>query len=100
MSEMCMPTFGAVIIGDEILSGKRTDKHFTWLAGVMAQRGLRLSWVEYLGDDRERLAAVFERTRAAGDVVFSFGGIGAVLAPEPLELDTGILGVSCCFCGS
>lgn len=76
MSEMRMPTFGAVIIGDEILSGKRSDKHFTWLAGVMAQRGLRLSWVEYLGDDRARLASVFQRTRAAGDVVFSFGGIG------------------------
>ncbi len=71
-----MPTFGAVIIGDEILSGKRTDKHFSWLAGVMAARGLRLSWVEYLGDDRARLASVFARTRAAGDVVFSFGGIG------------------------
>lgn len=70
------PTFGAVIIGDEILSGKRIDKHFSWLAGVMAARGLRLSWVEYLGDDRARLAAVFARTRAAGDVVFSFGGIG------------------------
>ena len=71
-----LPTFGAVIIGDEILSGKRIDKHFTWLAGVMAAHGLRLSWVEYLGDDRERLAATFARTRAAGDVVFSFGGIG------------------------
>ena len=70
------PNFGAVIIGDEILSGKRIDKHFSWLAGVMAARGLRLSWVEYLGDDRARLASVFARTRAAGDVVFSFGGIG------------------------
>lgn len=74
--ETTMPTFGAIIIGDEILSGKRTDKHFAWLAGVMAARGLRLSWVEYLGDDRERLARTFARTRAAGDVVFSFGGIG------------------------
>lgn len=74
--EIKMPTFGAIIIGDEILSGKRTDKHFAWLAGVMAARGLRLSWVEYLGDDRERLARTFARTRAAGDVVFSFGGIG------------------------
>ncbi len=71
-----LPTFGAVIIGDEMLSGKRQDKHFNWLVGVMAERGLRLSWAEYLGDDRERLAATFARTRAAGDVVFSFGGIG------------------------
>lgn len=76
MSEVRTPTFGAIIIGDEILSGKRTDKHFTWLAGVMAQRGLRLSWAEYQGDDRARLASVFRRTRESGDVVFSFGGIG------------------------
>ena len=69
-------TFGAIIIGDEILSGKRQDKHFAKIAELLAARGLRLSWVEYLGDDRERLAATFKRTMAAGDVVFSCGGIG------------------------
>ena len=69
-------TFGAVIIGDEILSGKRQDKHFEKIASLLGARGLRLSWVEYLGDDRERLAATFKRTMAAGDVVFSCGGIG------------------------
>jgi len=69
-------TFGAIIIGDEILSGKRQDKHFSRIAEMLAARGLRLSWVEYLGDDRERLAATFRRTMAAGDVVFSCGGIG------------------------
>lgn len=69
-------TFGAVVIGDEILSGKRQDKHFAKIAELLAMRGLRLSWVEYLGDDRERLAATFKRTMAAGDVVFSCGGIG------------------------
>ncbi|MCK6413475.1 MAG: molybdopterin-binding protein [Azonexus sp.] len=71
-----MKTFGTIIIGDEILSGKRQDKHFAKIAEMLAQRGLRLSWVEYLGDDRERLAATFRRTMAAGDVVFSCGGIG------------------------
>lgn len=68
--------FGAVIIGDEILSGKRQDKHFGKIAELLAARGLRLSWVEYLGDDHQRLAATFRRTMAAGDVVFSCGGIG------------------------
>ena len=71
-----MKTFGAIIIGDEILSGKRQDKHFARIAEMLGARGLRLSWVEYLGDDRERLAASFKRTMAAGDVVFSCGGIG------------------------
>lgn len=69
-------TFGAVIIGDEILSGKRQDKHFAKIAELLGARGLRLSWVEYLGDDRQRLAATFKRTMASGDVVFSCGGIG------------------------
>ncbi|MEY2631991.1 MAG: hypothetical protein RIR00_645 [Pseudomonadota bacterium] len=68
--------FGLVVVGDEILSGKRQDKHFAKVAELMAARGLRLAWVEYLGDDQARLAARFRRTLAAGEVVFSCGGIG------------------------
>ena len=52
-------TFGAVIIGDEILSGKRQDKHFAKIAEMLGKRGLLLSWVEYLGDDRARLAVSY-----------------------------------------
>ncbi len=69
-------SFGAVIIGDEILSGKRQDKHFAKIVEMLGTRGLRLSWVEYIGDDRARLTATFRRTMAAGDIVFSCGGIG------------------------
>jgi molybdopterin-biosynthesis enzyme MoeA-like protein len=68
--------FGAFIIGDEILSGKRKDAHFERIAALLAARGLRLSWAHYLGDDRARLAEAFRRSMAAGDVVFSCGGIG------------------------
>jgi molybdopterin-biosynthesis enzyme MoeA-like protein len=69
--------FGATIIGDEILVGKRQDKHLAFLIEALARRGLRLSWAHYLGDDPERLTAAFNRSLASGDVVFSFGGIGA-----------------------
>lgn len=68
--------FGAIIIGDEILSGKRVDQHFEKVKSLLAARGLRLSWAEYLGDERPRIVATLKRTLAAGDVVFSFGGIG------------------------
>ena len=68
--------FGAIIIGDEILSGKRVDKHFDKIVSLLAARGLRLSWAEYLGDERSRIATTLKRTFASGDVVFSFGGIG------------------------
>ena len=68
--------FGAIIIGDEILSGKRVDQHFDKIKSLLGARGLRLSWAEYLGDERPRIAATLKRTLEAGDVVFSFGGIG------------------------
>jgi molybdopterin-biosynthesis enzyme MoeA-like protein len=69
--------FGAYIVGDEILVGKREDKHLAFVIGALATRGLRLAWAQYLGDDRERLTAALRRSFAAGDAVFSFGGIGA-----------------------
>jgi molybdopterin-biosynthesis enzyme MoeA-like protein len=69
--------FGAYIIGDEILVGKRQDKHLSFLIEALAKRGLRLSWALYLGDEPERLSAALRRSFASRDVVFSFGGIGA-----------------------
>ena len=86
-------TFGAVIIGDEILSGKRQDKHFAKIAEMLGARGLRLSWVEYLGDDRERLTATFRRTMAAGDIVFSCGGIGNTPDDQTRQAVAAALGV-------
>jgi molybdopterin-biosynthesis enzyme MoeA-like protein len=69
--------FGAYIIGDEILVGKRQDKHLAFLIEALAKRGLRLSWAHYLGDEPARLAAAFRRSLDAAEAVFSFGGIGA-----------------------
>src|SRR5689334_712919 len=69
--------FGALIIGDELLVGKREDKHLGFLIRALANRGLRLGWASYLGDDPERLTEALKRTFASTDVVFSFGGIGA-----------------------
>ena len=86
-------TFGAIIIGDEILSGKRQDKHFAKIAEMLGARGLRLSWVEYLGDDRQRLTETFKRTMAAGDVVFSCGGIGATPDDHTRQAAAAALGV-------
>jgi molybdopterin-biosynthesis enzyme MoeA-like protein len=69
--------FGLIIIGDEILSGKRQDKHFAKVLELFQARGLSLDWVNYLGDDRERCMAMMRQSFASGDVVFSCGGIGA-----------------------
>jgi molybdopterin-biosynthesis enzyme MoeA-like protein len=68
---------GALIIGDEILSGKRQDKHLPHVIETLAARGLAPDFVHYLGDDRQRLTALLRETFTREDLVFSFGGIGA-----------------------
>jgi molybdopterin-biosynthesis enzyme MoeA-like protein len=93
-----MRTYGLIIIGDEIMRGKRQDKHLAKFIETFGARGLHLSWVQYLGDERPRLSETLRRTLASGDVVFSCGGIGvtpddhtrqaaAAAAGVPLELN-------------
>ena len=68
---------GAIIIGDELLSGKRQDSHFHHLQSALAKRGLELGWTMILGDDLAPLQRFLEFSLASDDIVFSFGGIGA-----------------------
>ena len=77
MTNTTHPRFGAIIIGDEIISGKRQDAHLGKVISLLTARGLSLSWAEYLGDDRTQIAATLRRTMTSQDIVFSFGGIGA-----------------------
>jgi len=72
-----MKTFGIYIIGDEILSGKRQDAHLSKVIALLSARGLQLSWANYLGDIPEQITSLLKASMARGDVVFSFGGIGA-----------------------
>jgi molybdopterin-biosynthesis enzyme MoeA-like protein len=69
--------FGSIIIGDEILTGKRQDKHFSTVVAALGRRGLELSWSTYLQDEPARITDALARALASDDVVFSFGGIGA-----------------------
>ena len=68
---------GLVLVGDEILSGRRVDKHLPHLIELLGQRGLCLSWVQMIGDEMEALASCFRRTFASRDLVLVTGGIGA-----------------------
>ena len=68
---------GALIIGDEIMRGKRQDKHLAQLIAILRKRGLVLAWCQYLGDDPALITATLKRLFAGPDIVFSFGGIGA-----------------------
>lgn len=72
-----MTDIGAIIVGDEILSGKRQDGHFRRVIETLARRGLELKWCRLVGDDPALLTETLRQTYAGGDIVFSFGGIGA-----------------------
>ncbi|MCZ7563687.1 MAG: molybdopterin-binding protein [Burkholderiales bacterium] len=85
--------FGAIVIGDEILRGKRADKHFAKLVELLGARGLALAWCEYLGDDPARMIAALARTLAGPDIVFSFGGIGATPDDHTRECAAAAAGV-------
>ena len=69
--------FGLIIIGDEILSGKRADKHLPKAIELLSNRGLQVAYAHYLGDDPQRITSSLAEAFDSGDVVFSFGGIGA-----------------------
>lgn len=68
---------GLIIVGDEILSGRRQDKHFAKVVELLAARGLRLGRAEILPDDRQVLTAGLRRSFESGDIVLVCGGIGA-----------------------
>jgi molybdopterin-biosynthesis enzyme MoeA-like protein len=86
-------TFGAIIVGDEILIGKRQDKHMGFAIEALAKRGLRLAWAEYHGDDPRRLTAALARSFERADMVFSFGGIGATPDDHTRQCCADALGV-------
>jgi molybdopterin-biosynthesis enzyme MoeA-like protein len=87
------PEFGLVIVGDEILSGKRADKHLPRVIELLAARGLQLSWARYVGDDPERITADLKDAFASGDLVFSCGGIGATPDDHTRQCAAAALGV-------
>ena len=73
-----IPAIHIIIIGDEILSGRREDKHFAFVRELLSERNLIPTRVTYAGDDVHELIALFKESFAHNNTItFSFGGIGA-----------------------
>jgi molybdopterin-biosynthesis enzyme MoeA-like protein len=88
-----VPAIGLIIVGDEILSGKRSDKHLPKVIELLGERGLRLAWAEIVGDDPARITALLRRSFASTDIVFSCGGIGATPDDHTRQCAAEALGV-------
>lgn len=68
---------GLLIIGDEILLGRREDKHVAKAREYFSKISVDIAWVNFVGDDFDLLVDYFRMIRRRGDHCFSFGGIGA-----------------------
>lgn len=76
-SEFNPQKVGLILIGDELLSGVRQDKHMASVLAMLKKRGMTLAWVRIIGDTREEIVENLKQTKLLDEVVFSFGGIGA-----------------------
>lgn len=75
MANLSQKEIHALIIGDEILSGKREDKHLAHVIKTLRKYDLCLSKVDYINDDLNMIKKTIESK--IGSIVFCFGGIGA-----------------------
>ncbi|HIQ40599.1 MAG TPA: competence/damage-inducible protein A [Sulfurivirga caldicuralii] len=88
-----MMAIGLLIIGDEILSGRRQDRHLANLAELLKPRGLKVDWVRIVGDDPALLRETLQETFARPDIVFCHGGIGATPDDRTRQCAARALGV-------
>ena len=70
-------SFGILVIGDEILNGRRRDRHFEGIGGLLRERGFGVAWLRILPDAPDMLTAELKQSMSNGVPVFSCGGIGA-----------------------
>jgi molybdenum cofactor synthesis domain-containing protein len=71
-----MRTAAALIIGNELLSGKIADKNLVVLARSMRGLGIQLRRVVMTLDDTETIAAEVRALSSTCDFVFTSGGVG------------------------
>lgn len=88
-----LPKIRLVLVGDEILSGRRQDKHMPHLIQLLAERGLQLNGVEIVSDAQDEIAAVLKRSFGTEDIVFCCGGIGATPDDRTRQAAAQALGV-------
>ncbi len=72
------PSFYSVIIGTELLNGRREDSHFDFINRTLIKRGWEHKANFMIKDDVDLLKNVYKLVQEDHDsVMFSFGGIGS-----------------------
>mgnify|MGYP000350488827 CR=1 FL=1 len=70
MTKSAKKEIHALIIGDEILSGKRKDKHLTHLIETLKKHNFHLSRADYISDDTQEIKKTLDQ-KTKDDIQFS-----------------------------
>lgn len=90
---MQKPALRLIIIGDEILSGRRQDKHFSRVVELLKVRGMKLHSAQIISDGPDEIEQALRASFATDDIVFSCGGIGATPDDQTRQAAARALGV-------
>ena len=69
-------TAAVLVIGDEILSGRTSDRNIGYIAAHLDRMGIRLAEARVVRDVAEEIVAAVNALRARYDYVLTTGGIG------------------------
>jgi molybdenum cofactor synthesis domain-containing protein len=69
-------TAAALVIGDEILSGRTQDVNLNAIAKYLAAHGVDLAEARIVGDEKDDIIAALNALRGRWDYVITTGGIG------------------------
>lgn len=69
-------TASAIVIGNELLTGKVQEANLRALSVLLRTLGIRLTRAVIIPDDRAVIAGEVAAQRAVNDVVFTIGGVG------------------------
>ncbi len=76
MADEPIVTAAALVIGDEILSGRTADRNINYIAAHLTRVGIRLKEVRVVADDEDAIVAAVNELRARYTYLFTTGGIG------------------------
>jgi nicotinamide-nucleotide amidase len=81
-----------IAIGTELLLGEINDTNASYLARQLPLLGIDLYWITLVGDNRERLAEIFDQAWKRSDLILATGGLGPTEDDITREAIAGMLG--------
>jgi len=72
-------TAALIAVGDELVTGDRTDKNLAWLGKELTELGWQVKESRLMGDDEGRLAGALEQLMGECQLVITTGGLGPTL---------------------